>query len=97
MSLRDIRKSHVGHLILASRQEAGLTQRALAKKLGFSTGQTVYAWENGRLLPSAKSWKKLCKALKGHLGQEKILDTLNYYLHNEAELKLVDWEKKLKW
>lgn len=44
------------------RQELGLSQRALAKKLGVAQG-TISHWESGKCTPCARTLKKMNKLI----------------------------------
>ena len=52
----------IGKFISSCRKEAGLTQAALAEKLGI-TDRAVSKWENGKSLPDASIMLELCKFL----------------------------------
>lgn len=53
----------IGCFIAERRKAAGLTQSALAEKLGV-TNRAVSKWENGRTLPDASIMLALCDILK---------------------------------
>ena len=53
----------IGCFIAERRKAAGLTQSALAEKLGV-TNRAVSKWENGRTLPDASIMRALCDILK---------------------------------
>ena len=53
----------IGYFIAERRKAAGLTQSALAEKLGV-TNRAVSKWENGRSLPYASIMLALCDILK---------------------------------
>jgi transcriptional regulator with XRE-family HTH domain len=53
-----------GQNLRALRERAGLTQRGLAKRLGFSGPSTVSHWEGGDALPSPHTMTKLAAALR---------------------------------
>lgn len=53
----------IGFFIAERRKAAGLTQSALAEKLGV-TNRAVSKWENGRSLPDASIMLALCDILK---------------------------------
>ena len=53
----------IGYFIAERRKAAGLTQSALAEKLGV-TNRAVSKWENGRTLPDASIMLALCDILK---------------------------------
>ena len=52
----------IGAFIAAKRKEAGLTQAALAEKLGI-TDRAVSKWERGICLPDASIILDLCQIL----------------------------------
>ena len=52
----------IGGFIAARRKQAGLTQAALAERLGI-TDRAVSKWENGRCLPDASLMLPLCELL----------------------------------
>lgn len=51
-------------LIKTKRIEAGLMQKDLAKKMGYTSPQFISNWERGISKPPLKSVLKLCKILK---------------------------------
>lgn len=52
----------IGKFILECRKKKGLTQEALAEKLGV-TDKSVSNWENGRNMPDLSLFKPLCELL----------------------------------
>lgn len=52
----------IGKFILECRKKKGLTQEALAEKLGV-TDKSVSNWENGRNMPDLSLFKPLCEVL----------------------------------
>lgn len=46
------------HPLRRYREKEGLSQEALAERLGV-TGMTVYRWEAGKRLPREKHWPKI--------------------------------------
>jgi len=46
------------HPLRQYREKEGLSQEALAERLGV-TGMTVYRWETGARLPRRKDWPKI--------------------------------------
>ena len=50
----------IGKFIAACRKEKGITQAALAEKLGI-TDRAVSKWETGKSLPDASIMLELCK------------------------------------
>lgn len=61
-------KKTIGENIRAARKIKGLSQRALAEKLGIAF-QNLYIWENGKGAPSAKHLMKLSEVLNVSLDQ----------------------------
>jgi transcriptional regulator with XRE-family HTH domain len=61
-------KKIIGENIKAARRLRGLTQRALAEKIGIAF-QNLSVWENGKGSPSAKYLMKLSEILKISLDQ----------------------------
>ena len=60
----------LGETLWRLRERAGLSQEALAEKLGV-TRQTVSNWENGRATPDAHKLAKLCEVLG--VGADELL------------------------
>lgn len=58
----------IGKFIAACRKEQGLTQAALAEKLGVSD-RAVSKWENGRNMPDVSIIPELCALLKIDLNE----------------------------
>ena len=92
----------IGQFIAKRRKEFGLTQLALAEKLGVSD-RSVSNWENGICLPDASLYTPLCEVLEisvselfaGELGfdlQENQLAD-NHFLHI-LELQLYETTSK---
>jgi DNA-binding XRE family transcriptional regulator len=50
-------------LLIARRNEIGLTQLNLAKKIGLKGAITIHTIEAGKFLPSPKVLEKMCKNL----------------------------------
>lgn len=55
------REMGVGYLILRARAAAGLTQEALAERIGTSQS-TIARWESGTQLPSVRSLMRVADA-----------------------------------
>ncbi len=68
MASIDDQKKIIGENIKAARKAKGLTQRALAEKLGIAF-QNLSVWENGKGSPSAKYLMKLSEVLNISLDQ----------------------------
>ena len=58
----------IGRFIASCRKEQGLTQAALAEKLGI-TDRAVSKWETGRSLPDASIMQDLCGLLKININE----------------------------
>ncbi|MCR5207799.1 MAG: helix-turn-helix domain-containing protein [Eubacterium sp.] len=67
----------IGKLIAACRKEQGMTQAALAEKLGISD-RAVSKWETGRSMPDSGIMLELCELLKINVNEllsgERIMD-----------------------
>lgn len=72
----------IGKLVKQGRTNAGLTQAALAKKLGYSSSQFVSNWERAASLPPLHKLAKIAKLTKTQYGEFK-------------EVLLKDFEKTL--
>ena len=80
----------IGKFIAVCRKESGLTQAALAEKLGI-TDRAVSKWETGKSLPDASIMLELCELLKINVnelltGEHIIMD--NY--KEAAEQNLIE-------
>lgn len=64
-----------------ARTEAGLSQIALANKLGVSQ-KDISRWENGERVPTIQSLKKFCEVLK--ISADEILD-IKHTTESEVE------------
>ena len=66
----------IGQFISACRKEQGITQAALAEKLGISD-RAVSKWENGKSMPDSGMMLELCEILKINVNEllsgEKIM------------------------
>lgn len=64
-------KAHLemGHLIKKARAQAGLTQAALAKRLGYRSPQFISNWERSESLPPIETLSKIAKATKTKYGE----------------------------
>ena len=86
-----------GKLIAECRKEAGLTQAALAEKLGI-TDRAVSKWERGKSLPDASIMLELCGLLGINVNEllagEKI--AMENYKEKAEENLLELQEKKVK-
>ena len=86
----------IGKFISLCRKEQGLTQAALADKLGI-TDRAVSKWEAGKSLPDASIMIELCDILKISVNElltgEHI--TMNDYM-NKAEENLLEMREKIE-
>ena len=89
-------KEKIGKLISSCRKEAGLTQAALADKLGI-TDRAVSKWETGKSLPDASIMIELCNLL-GITVNELLTGehiTMEDY-KNKAEENLLEMTQKVE-
>ena len=63
--------SNIGPTIRARREAAGLTQSALARKLGCADTM-ISRWESGRATPRQRYAEKLAVALGGVAGDYRV-------------------------
>ncbi len=81
----------IGKFIACCRKEQGLTQAALAEKLGISD-RAVSKWETGRSMPDSGIMLELCEILKINVNEllsgEKIMDESYYKLAEENLLEM---------
>ena len=86
----------IGKFISSCRKEAGLTQAALAEKLGI-TDRAVSKWETGKSLPDASIMIELCNLLGISVNElltgEHI--TMDDYM-NKAEENLLEMSQKIE-
>ncbi len=78
----------IGKFIAVSRKQCGLTQAALAEKLGI-TDRAVSKWETGKSLPDASIMPELCKLLNisiNELFNGEPIDMENYREKSEGLL-----------
>ncbi len=86
----------IGRFIAACRKDAGLTQAALAEKLGISD-RAVSKWENGRSMPDSGIMLELCELLKINVnellsGEKIMVETYDRY----AEENLLAMRKEVE-
>ena len=74
-----------------SRIAAGLSQRDVSEKLGYTTSQFVSNWERGLSTPPNKDVKKLAELY--NLSIEEFLDLL---LQETLQQVTLDFKKKFK-
>lgn len=87
----------IGSFIAACRKEKGLTQAALAERLGI-TDRAVSKWETGRSLPDVSTMPELCDALDisiNELFSAERLDQDDRYrqMAEEHLLQAREWEE----
>lgn len=74
-----------------SRMAAGLSQRDVSEKLGYTTSQFVSNWERGMSTPPNKAVKKLVELYK--VPMDEFLDLL---LQETLQQVTLDFKKKFK-
>lgn len=74
-----------------SRITAGLSQRDVSEKLGYTTSQFVSNWERGLSTPPTKAVKKLAE-----LYNLKIEEFLDLLLQETLHQVTLDFKKKFK-
>ena len=88
-------QNKIGKFILTCRKEKGLTQEALAEKLGV-TSKSISRWENGNTMPDYSLLKDLCSELSINVNEllsgEKIKE--NDYM-SKAEENFIMLKKKV--
>lgn len=62
LSVSEVRRSF-GSRVRAARQQAGLSQAQLARRLGLRSAVAVGDWERGKALPKFETFLHLCQAL----------------------------------
>ncbi|MFP5518296.1 MAG: helix-turn-helix domain-containing protein [Bdellovibrionia bacterium] len=85
---------HLGHFLKEKRELAGLSQKDVATKLGYSTPQFVSNWERGISTPPLKTLKKIGDLYK--VSPDELFNvTLNYQLQQMTfDLKKKFYGKK---
>lgn len=83
---------HIGNLILTLREETGITQKDLAKKIGVPT-KLVGMWESGVCYPSADKISELSSVLNVQvaellLGKRLATDEKQVYTETEQVLSI---------
>jgi transcriptional regulator with XRE-family HTH domain len=77
------KKTELGVMLAKGRASAGLTQREVAVKLGYTSAQHISNFERGRLPPNTKKLAKLVRIYK--LDPQEVISTL--LKERSAELK----------
>lgn len=70
-------------LLKTSRNNAGLSQKAISEKLGYTSSQFISNWERGVSSPPMDKLVEICSILS--IPQEKMIETVMY----ETELNLL--------
>lgn len=84
----------IGRFIASCRKENGLTQAALAEKLGI-TDRAVSKWENGKSLPDASIMLELCSILNINVNELLTGERLNMNNYKEiAEQNLLEMARR---
>ena len=63
-----------GKFLKDKRENMGLSQAAIAEKMGYTTPQFVSNWERGLAMPPMKTLKKLAEMYK--IPQQELFDIL---------------------
>lgn len=79
-----IRQKLVGEFLKTSREDAGLTQLALARELGYTSAQFISNWERGIAMPPMNMMPELSRLL--HIPPKKMLEVI--YRYQESFLAL---------
>ena len=86
----------IGKFIASCRKEQGMTQAALAEKLGISD-RAVSKWENGRSLPDSGIMLELCGLLKINVNEllsgEKIMAEV---YDRRAEENMIEMKRQIE-
>ena len=80
-------KQELALILRNSREQSGLTQSAVAEKLGYATPQSIGNWERGISWPPIKTLRKLSRMYK--------VDE-NKFLREFMKLKVSEFESKLE-
>ena len=84
----------IGKFIASCRKEAGLTQAALAEKLGI-TDRAVSKWETGKSLPDASIMLELCSELNINVNELLTGERIAMDNYKEtAETLILEMKKK---
>lgn len=85
------KESSFSEYLKNSRVAAGLSQRDVSEKLGYTTSQFISNWERGLSTPPNKSVKKLVELY--NVPMEEFLDLL---LRETLHQVTLDFKKKFK-
>ena len=83
--------SHFSQYLKQGRIQAGLSQKDVSEKLGYTSSQFISNWERGLSNPPPKAVKKL--AALYHVSLEELLDLL---LQDTLQQVTLDFKKKIK-
>jgi len=91
-----LNKENFGTMLAQARLKAGISQIALAKKMGYSSPQYVSNWERGICGPPLDKLHVLSKSLNidPEIILDMIMDETESYLRSELKLKSVGSKKK---
>jgi transcriptional regulator with XRE-family HTH domain len=76
----------LGTFLKAKREKAGLTQKQVSDKLGYTTPQFVSSWERGEREPPMNVIWRLASIY--NISAEKIFDVMLEYRHTMIEQEL---------
>jgi DNA-binding XRE family transcriptional regulator len=79
------RKEIIPNNLKEYRIKAGLTQKQVARKLGFSNEVSICHWEQGKNIPNLINLLKLSKLYNSNA--ESLYSELNQKLYNSSHLK----------
>lgn len=85
---------NLGNHLVQARKKAGLSQEAVAEKLGVSR-QTISKWETDETVPDIYQSKKLAKLY--HLSLDELIEFDVDLKEIEHIIKNTDEKKKLRW
>lgn len=75
-----------GKFLKDKREQMGLSQAAIAEKMGYTTPQFVSNWERGLAMPPMKTLKKLAEMYK--IPQQELFDILLQATINQVKANL---------
>jgi transcriptional regulator with XRE-family HTH domain len=90
-------KIRLGNFLRKLRDQAGLTQSDVAKKLGYSSAQFISNWERGDSYPPVKAIRTIAKLYKTDIDRlfELVLE-ISLDITEEGMRREFDRIKKLK-
>lgn len=80
---------HLGKFLKERREKAGLSQKDVADKLGYSTPQFVSNWERGVSTPPLKTLKKI-----GDMYSVSADELFNVTLNYQVQQMTIDLKRK---